>query len=128
MCSLIGYNHLLSLCVGKGIVPLATGIHAPWSFLQGQRSHSDTVARASNSNECSQYRRQHLGKGGPPEVRHRTSQLPLRDHFPTREGRPTAHLLPQFSWPQHPQQSSWSSPMKMNAGRNIWLESRLKSD
>lgn len=30
-----------------------------------------------------------------------------------------AHLLPQFSCPQQPQQSSSSSPMKTNAGRSI---------
>lgn len=37
-------------------------------------------------------------------------------------GKPTAHLLPQFSWPPQPQQSSCSSPMKTNAGRSICLE------
>ena len=42
----------------------------------------------------------------------------------TRAEGPTAHLLPQFSLPQQPQQSSCSSPMKTNAGRNIWWENK----
>lgn len=42
--------------------------------------------------------------------------------YTTQAGAPTAHLLPQFSWPQQPQQSSCSNPMNTNAGRNIWLE------
>lgn len=123
-CGPTGNNYSLSIGVGKGVVPVAKRIETLWSFRQAQGCHDDAVARTCDSDQSSQYRRKHLARGERADVSPRgPGRLPGTVSTPGAEG-PTAHLLPQFSWPQQPQQSSSSSPMNTNAGRNIWFENR----
>lgn len=54
-----GIQKVLSLSAGKGVVPHSVGIATLWSFCQTQRCHNNTVARSRDSNQSSQYRREH---------------------------------------------------------------------
>lgn len=68
MCGQTGNNDLLSIGVGKGVVPLAKRITTYWPFGQAQGCHDDAVARSCNPNEGRQDGRKHLGKGETAEV------------------------------------------------------------
>jgi hypothetical protein len=97
-------NDLLSLRVGKGVVPLALGVGTQRSFCQTQGCHDDTVTWSCDPDERSQDWGQHLGKG-------RGEVSP--DHSASRRRRvPSARQedLPRISCHRAHGHSSRSSP------------------
>lgn len=97
-------NYLLSLGVGKGVVPLAMGILTQGSLREAQSRHDDAVAGPCDSDESGQDRREQLGKK-------EHEREPRSPGPPGRESRrrPRLPRLPRISCRSSPGRSSRSS-------------------